>query len=52
MAREMETSIQKAKRVAVAVVAAAGLLLLGFVGLSAGHSTLREWAAISPALRL
>jgi hypothetical protein len=52
MAREMETGIQKVKRVAVAVIVAAVLLLLGFVGLSSGHSTLREWAAISPALRI
>lgn len=26
--------------------------MLGFVGLSAGHTTLREWGAISPALRM
>jgi len=48
----METALQKARRVAVTVIVAAGMLLLGFVGLSAGHNTLREWAAVSPALRM
>jgi hypothetical protein len=48
--RQMETGIQKAWRIVVAIAVAAGLLLFGFVVLSAGRDTLREWAAIRPAL--
>ena len=46
----METGIRKAWRIVVAIAVAAGLLLFGFVVLSAGHSTVREWAAIGSAL--
>jgi hypothetical protein len=46
----METAIRKAWRIVVAIAVAAGMLLFGFVVLSAGHSTVREWAAIGPAL--
>jgi hypothetical protein len=47
----METAIRKAWRVVVAIALAAGLLLFGFVVLSAGHSIVREWPSIDPALR-
>lgn len=44
----METGIQKAWRIVVAIAVAAGLLLFGFVGLSAGYQTLRDWSSITP----
>lgn len=47
----METGIQKAWRIVVAIAVAAGLLMFGFVVLSAGRDTVREWASISSALR-
>jgi len=44
----METGTQKAWRTVVAVAVAAGLLLFGFVALSAGYQTLRDWSSITP----
>jgi hypothetical protein len=45
----METAIQKARRIAVAIVAAAGMLFLGLLVSAMGYQTLREWSFISPA---
>jgi len=47
----METGIQKAWRIVVAVAVAAGLLMFGFVVLFAGRDTVREWTSIGSALR-
>jgi len=45
----METAIQKARRIAVAIVAAAVMLFLGLLVSAMGYQTLREWSFISPA---
>jgi len=45
----METAIQKARRLTVTILVAAGMLFFGLLVSLAGYETLREWSFISPA---
>jgi hypothetical protein len=45
----METAIQKARRLAVASIVAAGMLFFGGVVSRIGYHILREWSSIGPA---
>jgi hypothetical protein len=45
----METALQKARRVAVAVIVAAGMLLFGLLVSTMGYQAMREWSYISSA---
>jgi hypothetical protein len=45
----METAIQKARRLAVASIVAAGMLFFGGVVSRIGYHILRHWSSIGPA---
>jgi len=45
----METAIQKARRLAVASIVAAGMLFCGLLVSAMGYQTVREWSSIGPA---
>lgn len=45
----METRSQKARRIVVMSLVAAGTIFFGFLVSQAGYSTLREWRAIGAA---
>jgi hypothetical protein len=45
----METAIQKARRLAVTIIAAAAMLFLGLLVSAMGYQTVRGWSFISSA---
>jgi hypothetical protein len=45
----METAIQKARRLAVTIIAAAAMLFLGLLVSAMGYQAMREWSFISSA---
>jgi hypothetical protein len=46
----METQKQKARRIILMLLVAAGTIVFGFVVFQAGYDTLHEWRAIGAAL--